>query len=236
MIQMGLGYRTMLVMGQAAFEPRTTKTIIAGDLRIDDPESKTLGSAQLVVNGASDVTVSGDLRVGEFGRLIQTNQLDRLSVDGKARFEGYMPAGSLTAGVLAVKRDLEIRAGSVFVADATHRLVLDGTALQTILVEGAGIPQEGGQALGSVQLTNRAQPGVLFISAGHLQGDLTLDPDTHLALEKDRRVYVAGNLFDDMGTTIDIPNTATSELSVLNIMLQRHTALQKPVTNRLGAP
>jgi hypothetical protein len=236
MIQMGLDYQTVIVTGQAAFESKGTKTTIARDLLIEDAESKSPGSAQLALNGASDVTVAGNLVVGVNGRLVETNQSDRLTVDGDVRFDGDVPTGSLTAGQLVAKRDVFVSAAGRLVADPGHRLQLAGTAPQKIIFENPRDPRDGGQGLGTVQLSNRSNPGALFATGAFLQGDLILDSDTHLAVEKDVRVYVAGVLTDSSGTTIDIPNTPTSELSVLNITLRQYTPLGKPVTDRQGLP
>jgi hypothetical protein len=235
-IQLGLPYRTMLIVGQAAFESKGTNTSVAGDLVIADPASNTPGSAQLVLNGASGVRVTGSLVVGANGRLMETDPADRLVVDGGVIFDGDVPAGSLTAGLLAVKGDVFVSAAGRLVADSGHRLLLDGNIPQRIVFESPRDPKDGGQALGTVELSNRTNPGGLFATGAFLQGDLILDSNTHLSVAKDERVYVAGVLVDSSGTTIDIPNTALSELSVLNIALQQHTALGKPVTNRLGQP
>jgi hypothetical protein len=235
-IQMGLDYQTVIISGQAAFEPRGTKTIIARDLVIEDVESKFPGSAQLALNGASDVNVAGKLIVGANGRLLEKDPSDQLTVDGDVSFGGDIPAGSLITGSLVAKGDVFVSAAGPFVADAGHRLQLAGAGTQKIVFENPKDPRDGGQGLGTVQLSNRASPGAVFASGAFLLGDLILDSDTHLALAKDMTVYVAGVLADSSGTTIDIPNTPASDLSVLNITLRLYTPLGKPVTDRQGLP
>jgi hypothetical protein len=123
-IQGGVPYHHVVVT--ASVTRFAGATSICGDLRLD-------GTGQLRLNGQT-VQVAGDFRARDNGRLLMQNAADRLIVRGNAVFEPMSAVETdLTAGRLELAGNLSTNERSHrFLASGTHRVVLNGTAAQTV--------------------------------------------------------------------------------------------------------
>ncbi len=170
----------------------------------------TVGGNSVTVNGVSArLQLSGHtLATGSFsvvagGKLVMQNALDSLRTLGAVSFTGAgMGDSLLTAGVI------ETRGGSWsnssfdnFNAAGTHKVVFDGTAFQTISLNGAGTAGVNAH-FRQIEFNNAA--GVAFASNGAALGTATI---LNGNVTGSVNVILGANLVDAAGTRWQVGNT-----------------------------
>ena len=126
-----------------------------GPLALSDGVAISGGSLDI---GAFAATVGGDLTSLGTGQLVMTTASGSVTVQGDAFFAGGSTAGSLTAGVLAVRGDFIQGGGaaSAFSASGTHVVELDGTVTQTVTLLNPDLSLASTCATGSCFATLRS--------------------------------------------------------------------------------
>jgi fibronectin-binding autotransporter adhesin len=116
----------------------TTHVIFTGNATLTNDVNLTgditvAGSGRLDLGGHT-VNMTGNFTTVTSGRLVMQNAAGRLSVGGNAAFNGTSVDGDLSEGVLGVAGNFSLADGSQsrFRANGAHRVVLNGTAAQSV--------------------------------------------------------------------------------------------------------
>ncbi len=154
---------------------------VNGDLQVSD------AGAGLVV-GATEVRVTGDLRVQEGATLTMSDAGGLLEVDGQAVFDGASTLGLLTAGELRVGGNFTAWTSEPenFAPTLDHRTVLDGDVIQTVYLYH---DDEGEARFRSLEIDNSG--GVTLQSTIRVTDDLTV---TRGSLSGNQTVHLGGDL------------------------------------------
>ena len=188
-----------VVIGPATFEPVLTANSTASTVTVSGT------GASLAINGFQ-LTVSNGFTVTSNGLLVMTNPSDLLNVAGAAVFQGGNESGQLTAGVLRVAGNFTQAAGSFqsFQASGTHKVILNGSAPQTVSFNTPGV---GNSVFQELDLANAA--GVQFLSSLTVAGNLTLTTPLALSDAGTQTLTVLGLLTTPATSSLTLANFTT---------------------------
>ena len=178
-IKAGLGYKNVFIAGTAHALGTTTMN---GHLVV------TGSGSNFTVNG-QQVTITGDFVTNATAVFTMTNAADVLIVGGSTHFNSLpaSTAGLLTAGELRVAGTFRDDGNGSFVATGSHKVVLNGTAVQNVTVTNPGPTA----TFFNLNITNTA--GVTFTSSANVSGNLDLTGQ--MTVNNGTTITIAGTLF-----------------------------------------
>jgi len=166
-----------------------TTASFAKTVTIQDGGSLNLNGQSLTVNGNLSVTANNT------AGLLMNNPADVLTVNGDASFfspNNVQNPANMTAGVIHLRGNLTTQAGvGRFISAGTHKVVFDGTAMQTVTFNGGS--SSTSTRFNDVEISNPS--GVSFAGT----------------------VFVAGNFTQTAAAKLDIQIASGTSHGLLNV-------------------